>query len=109
MDQTRKRGLTHPVVLFSVAAFAFTYGYPRLLLRHLGMDHPWTSYFYLYGFGGLFFLAGIALILKSRACRFGRGHDTFWFAALIIGFFFCMFMHGSWTLLALYVPVKGAF
>lgn len=107
MNRNTALGYTHYVLMTAVAVLAATWALPRVLLGTLGMENPWTSYFYLYGFGGMLFLVGIYLILRTRACQLGRGHDTFWFKVLIFGYCFYAFMHAAWTLLALYVPVKG--
>ena len=86
---------------------AFIYTYPRVVVALLGTDSPWTSYLYQYGFGLAFFLVGIWLILKTRACQFGRGRDSFWFGVLIFGFIFFAGGHAVWIYLALKVPYLG--
>lgn len=83
------------------------YGYPRLLVDWLGEANPWTSYLYQYGFGLAFFLVGILLILRTRACRLGRGRDTFWLTVLMVGFVFCAGGHALWIAVALRAPYLG--
>ena len=85
----------------------FIYVYPRLIVSQLGMENPWTSYLYQYGLGFVFFLIGIWLILKTRACQFGRGRDSFWFKVLIFGFIFFAGGHAIWIYLALKIPYLG--
>lgn len=90
----------------SALVLVFTYAFPRILLSTLGMENPWTSYVYHYGFGGLFFLIGMVLIVRSRACQLGRGSDTLWFNVMMFGFFAYLFVHGAWILASLYLPLK---
>ena len=52
--------------IITVLVLVFTHAFPRILLSTLGMENPWTSYLYHYGFGGLFFLMGMVLIVRSR-------------------------------------------
>lgn len=90
-----------------IAILAFTFLLPRVLLGTLGEENPWTSHWYLYGNGGLFFLIGIILILKGGACQLGRGRDSFWFGVLIFGYVFYVLLHTAWILAALHLPFKG--
>jgi hypothetical protein len=57
--------------------------------------------------GLIFFLIGLWVILKSGACRPGRGHDRFWLGVLIGGFIFFALLHAVWILAALHVPFLG--
>ncbi len=93
--------------LVALVCLAFFFGFPRLLIRQLGMDSPWVSYFYLYGNGLIVFLVGILIILRSGACRLGRGRDTFWFLVLLAGYVFFAALHAVWTLAALHIPFRG--
>ena len=99
-------------LLIALAVFAgvlaFVFAYPRLLVILLGESSPWTSYLYQYGFGLVFFLSGILLILKTGACKFGRGHDNFWFGVLIAGFLVFAVGHAVWIWAALNMPYLGA-
>ncbi len=63
----------------------------------------WWPYLYQYGVGGIVFLAGLWIILKTRACVLARRQDRFWFAVLIVGFLCYAGVHLSWYLAALYV------
>ena len=86
---------------------AFIYFFPRLLIAKWGEADPWTSYFYLYGLGLIFFLIGIWVILSQRACQFGRGRDSFWFAVLLVGFLFFVVVHAVWIVAAQRIPYLG--
>lgn len=86
---------------------AIAYYYPRLLNNTLGADNPWTSYFYLYGFGVLYTGSGVVLALKSGACNLSRPHDRFWFKMIILGFLYFATLHGVWIYLAQSIPYLG--
>ena len=90
-----------PIVL------VFSYIYPRAVISHFGIENPWTSYLYMYGFGLLTFAIGVTLILKSGACNLSRAKDRFWLKALLIGMVFFSSLHASWIYLALSIPFKG--
>ena len=85
----------------------FIYTFPRLIIGWLGEANPWTSYLYQYGFGLVFFLMGIYLILKSGACQPGRGRDSFWLGVLFAGFVVFAGVHALWILAALRMPYLG--
>lgn len=102
MKQNR---LEAPLTILGVLLFVFFF--PRLLLRGLGESSPWTPYFYLYGLGLATFLIGLRVILRARACQFGRGRDTFWFGVLLAGFVLVAALHAVWILAALYLPFRG--
>lgn len=104
-SETRSTWLT---LLRIAVALLVIYAYPRLVVAWLGTDSPWTSYLYMYGLGFGFFSIGIWLILKSGACVFGRGRDTFWFGVLIGGFIFFAGLHAAWIVAAQQIPFLGA-
>ncbi len=85
----------------------FSFSFPRFLIATFGKDSPWTSYLYMYGLGGVCFAIGIWLILQTRACQIGRGHDTFWFKVLLGGYLFFASLHGFWVWFSLSYPVIG--
>ena len=95
-------GLTVTVILL-----LFIYFYPRLIISWLGVDNPWTSYLYLYGFGGGFFMMGIFIILRTGSCQLGRGHDSLWFWILLLGFLFFATVHALWIVASLNIPYLG--
>ena len=86
---------------------AVIYSYPRWIISKLGESSPWTSYLYQYGFGLVFFLMGIYLILKSGACKLGRGRDSFWLKVLFGGFIFFASAHALWIMASLNIPYLG--
>jgi hypothetical protein len=91
----------------TVALLVFIFAYPRIIIAWLGEANPWTSYLYQYGFGLVFFLMGIYLILKSGACQPGRGHDSFWLGVLFAGFVFFAGAHALWIVASLNIPYLG--
>ncbi len=105
-EQTRPR-FSLLLAIAIPAILAMVYFYPRFLVERLGEANPWTSYLYQYGFGLVFFLVGILMILKTRACQFGRGRDSFWFAVLVAGFLFFSIGHAVWIHYALNAPYLG--
>ena len=90
-----------------VPLLAIIYAFPRILVNTLGKENPWTNYFYMYGFGAIFFGFGIVLILKTGACDLKLTRDKYWFKVLIGGFVFFASLHAIWIVLALIIPVKG--
>jgi hypothetical protein len=89
------------------AIILFIYFYPRFLISQLGADNPWTSYLYMYGFGGVFFSIGMFMILKTKSCKLSRGRDSLYFNFLIGGFIYFATVHGLWIWLSLNLPVNG--
>lgn len=70
----------------------------------------WWPLLYQYGVGGLIFVIGLVIILRSGACRLERVQDRRWFAVLLGGFAWYLAIHVSWYLAALYVlpaPAEG--
>ena len=107
MDQPTQTKPSVMIWVVAIALLAFAYKFPRLLIQWLGDENPWTSYLYQYGFGLIFFLIGLWLILKSGACKLGRGRDTFWFGVLLAGFVGFATLHAVWIVLAQRVPYLG--
>ena len=97
------------VKILTVAAvlLATAYFFPRFLANYFGQGNPWTSYFYLYGFGLIFFGMGVYIALKSGACQLGRGRDSFWLKFLICGYVGLASFHAFWIRVALSVPFLG--
>ena len=79
---------------------------PRLLLNYFEKDSAMISFLYQYAMGGLFFLNGVVLVVKSKACSFESSNDRFWFRWMFIGFavYFCL--HLSWIYLAKNTAVR---
>ncbi len=84
-----------------------TYYYPRLLIARLGEANPWTSYLYQYGFGLIVFVVGLWVILKTGACKLGRGRDSLWFGVLLAGFAMFSTLHALWIVAAQNLPYLG--
>ncbi|MHB8906119.1 MAG: hypothetical protein ACYC4T_07560 [Melioribacteraceae bacterium] len=63
----------------------------------------WLPFIYLYVGGGLFFLAGMILIRKTKAIDMRLKRDRFWWKAMIFGFFYFMVIHAFLIIAALYL------
>lgn len=94
-------------LLVTSMCLIIAYFFPRFLTHHFGEGSPWTSYFYLYGFGLIFFGIGIWVALHSGACQPGRGRDSFWLKFLILGYIGLASLHGIWIQVALSIPFLG--
>jgi len=64
--------------------------------------NTWLPYIYLYGGGGIFFLAGMILIRKTKAIDMRLKRDRFWWKALIFGYFYFAIIHAFLIIAALY-------
>ena len=107
MDQPIKTKSVVVALIVGLAILAFVFYYPRFLIDRLGESNPWTSYLYQYGFGLVFFVVGLCVILGSGACKLGRGRDTFWFGVLLAGFVGFATLHAVWIVAAQQVPYLG--
>lgn len=67
----------------------------------LPFDRVWLPFIYLYGVGGIFFLTGLFLVLKSGALDLKRRTHRRWLGVLIFGFFWYFAIHGLGTLAAI--------
>lgn len=67
------------------------------------MDRIWWPLLYQYGVGGLIFVLGLIIILRSGACRLDRPQDRRWLAVLLAGFIWYVLIHTGWYWLALNV------
>ncbi len=100
--------LRPPLALVTaVAAVLFVFFYPRLIVHFLDEGNPWASYLYQYGMGLVVFIIGLLVILRSGACRPGRGRDGFWLGVLLAGFIFFAVLHAVWIITALKIPFRG--
>ncbi|MBT88634.1 MAG: hypothetical protein V1257_09155 [Candidatus Neomarinimicrobiota bacterium] len=66
----------------------------------LPFERTWLPYLYLYGAGGLIFMTGIFLILKSKALNRVHKKHRYWLKVLILGFIWYMAIHGLLSLAA---------
>lgn len=69
----------------------------------LGFDRTWLPYLYLYGVGGLFFLTGLVLVLRSESFDRRRPGDRRWLGLLVFGFLWYAGMHGAGILAAIHL------
>jgi len=84
------------VPIITAIILVFIFAWPRLLVGVFGIDSPWTSHLYKYGFGAVFFFTGVFIVLKNGACNLKRYQDRLWFRYLIIGFFWYLILHALW-------------
>lgn len=63
----------------------------------------WLPFLYLYVGGGLFFLAGMFLIRKTKAIDMRLKKHRFWWRVLIFGYFYFMAFHAILIIAALYM------
>ncbi len=64
-------------------------------------SHSWLPYIYLYGLGGLLFIAGIFITIRSGSLNPEKISHWRWFWTLIFGFVWYMSLHASLILAAL--------
>ncbi len=86
---------------------AFIYAYPRILLKFMDPGEAWMNYLYHYGFGVVFFGVGMTIMMRSGACKSGRGYDSHWIRFLVGGLIAYMSVHAVWILLAHNIPFLG--
>ncbi|MBH31152.1 MAG: hypothetical protein CMG71_04070 [Candidatus Marinimicrobia bacterium] len=67
----------------------------------LDFARTWLPFIYLYGVGGLAFLVGMVLILRTKALNPERRRHSRWFKVLLFGFVFYVGLHSAFILLAL--------
>ena len=61
----------------------------------------WLPFIYLYGVGGIAFLIGMYLIIKTSALNMNRLSHKKWLVILIFGFLYYAGIHGTFILMAL--------
>ncbi len=62
--------------------------------------NTWLPFIYLYGVGGLAFLIGMYLIIKTRSLNLKKDHHKKWLVVLIAGFIYYASIHGFFILVA---------
>ncbi|MGE3182460.1 MAG: hypothetical protein AB7N71_12580 [Phycisphaerae bacterium] len=73
----------------------------------MSAESIWLPYIYQYGVGGVIFIIGLIVIIRSGACNFARKQDRFWFGVLIAGFLYYAGVHLIWYWAALNVYPAG--
>tara|TARA_B100001250_G_scaffold212836_1_gene182553 strand:- start:1818 stop:2030 length:213 start_codon:yes stop_codon:yes gene_type:complete len=61
----------------------------------------WLPFIYLYGVGGIIFIVGLFLILRTNALRLNYLRHKKWLWLLIYGFFFWAGLHALFIYLAI--------
>ena len=64
-------------------------------------SHSWLPFMYLYGLGGLLFIAGIFITIKSGSLNPNKLSHWRWFWTLIFGLVWYMCIHASLNLAGL--------
>jgi hypothetical protein len=62
----------------------------------------WLPFIYLYVGGGIFFVAGMIMIRKTKALDMQLKRHRFWWRIMIFGFFYFLIMHALLIIAALY-------
>ncbi len=63
--------------------------------------NTWLPFIYLYGVGGIAFVLGMLLILRTKALRVSFERHKKWLWVLIYGFLFYAGLHATFILLAI--------
>ncbi len=74
----------------------------------LAIPEHWLTYLYQFGVGGLFFLGGLILIVRTGACNLKIRADRTWFGALIIGFLALATVYAIWIYASVHTPTIAA-
>ena len=67
----------------------------------LDFSRVWLPFIYLYGLGGILFIAGIVITIKAGSFDLGRYKHKKWMWVLLFGFVWYLMMHALMTLAAL--------
>ena len=67
----------------------------------MDFTHTWLPFIYLYGLGGILFIAGIIITIKSGSFDLNRKAHKNWMWVLLFGFVWYLMMHALMTLAAL--------
>ena len=72
----------------------------------MDFTHTWLPFIYLYGLGGILFVAGIIITIKSGSFDLNRHAHKKWMWILLFGFVWYLMMHALMTWAALdIIPV----
>tara|TARA_Y100000758_G_scaffold52529_1_gene33637 strand:- start:758 stop:970 length:213 start_codon:yes stop_codon:yes gene_type:complete len=63
--------------------------------------NTWLPFIYLYGVGGIAFVLGMLLILRTKALQVSFDRHKKWLWVLIYGFLFYAGLHATFILLAI--------
>ncbi len=63
--------------------------------------NTWLPFIYLYGVGGIAFVVGMLLILRTKALEVSFERHKKWLWVLIYGFLFYAGLHATFILLAI--------
>tara|TARA_B100001245_G_scaffold170123_1_gene129005 strand:+ start:1385 stop:1597 length:213 start_codon:yes stop_codon:yes gene_type:complete len=63
--------------------------------------NTWLPFIYLYGVGGIAFVLGMLLILRTKALQVSFERHKKWLWVLIYGFLFYAGLHATFILLAI--------
>ena len=66
----------------------------------LDFSRTWLPFIYLYGVGGIAFLIGTIIIIKTNALNLSSQSHKNWFIILLFGFIYYLTSDGSYTILA---------
>ena len=64
-------------------------------------SQTWLPFLYLYGVGGIAFLFGLFIILKSKALRINYQKHKAWLWVLLYGYLFYAAIHAIFIFLAI--------
>ena len=67
----------------------------------LDFSRTWLPFIYLYGAGGIAFVIGTILIIKTNALDLSSHSHKNWFIILIFGFIYYAGIHATFILIAL--------
>ena len=66
----------------------------------MDFNQTWLPFLYLYGVGGIAFIIGMLIIIKSRALRLTYALHSKWVRVLIFGFIFYASIHALFIFIA---------
>lgn len=92
-----------------IGAFCFFYVFFLLyfIIRPLGDSHPWSSFVYFYGLGGMVYIVFSSALIRLRAIRLSHRSDRRWFYFVSVGLVCVCLLHMIWILFSIYSPYKG--
>ena len=67
----------------------------------MNFTHTWLPFIYLYGLGGILFVFGIIITIKSGSFDLSRKSHKKWMWVLLFGFVWYLMIHALMTLAAL--------